>query len=171
MGAIVAADITAVPMYRVILGQPQNRGADTMMEVCMKVSVVTDVTDSDYVTGGLPLDNLFTAGNASDTGLDTSRPIFGKVLSGALFKGDPTSDAGVTNSMPAAFRNKATGASGQKLWLGKAQANDAGATGIDEMTAATIVGADLLTAVGTHVCFLELKGFKRPGYVAAGVDA
>lgn len=75
MANIVAADVSAkilskTPVYEgTFPGSPRR-----LMMVTVGITVDPGTTDA-YPTGGIPLDNLFTKDNASDTGLDTNETI------------------------------------------------------------------------------------------------
>lgn len=76
MAAIVAADVSAKILYRQLYA-PDSVQPAIQPIIVVGVGITVDPgTDKTYPSGGIPLDNLFTSGNASDTKLDIKQPIY-----------------------------------------------------------------------------------------------
>ncbi len=170
MVAIAAGDVTAAILYRTHVGKTQNRGQRTMIDVALKITIDPG-TDDTYPTGGIPLTNLFTTGNASDTGLDVSMPIIEMTQGGFARISDALAPA-----TPAAFYNGGATAATQTLVLYCIPADD-GTNPItisqypaEDVTANTTVDNPIATGDKDIVYTTVLRGFLRQGVTFPGID-
>jgi hypothetical protein len=171
MADIAAADVSAVILWRAHAGKLQNRGQRTMIDVAVKITVDPGTTDA-YPTGGIPLTNLFTTGNASDTGLDVNLPIVEMTRGGYA----QISDA-LFPATPAFFYNGGVTAASQTLVLGVSPADD-GTKNVmlvqypnEDITTNTTVTTGLATGDKDIVYTTVLRGFLRHGVTFPGIDA
>lgn len=75
MAAITASQTTAKIVYRMPF-VPDSAQPSGMPLIMVVADVEYNIAASDaYAAGGIPIDLLFTTGNASDTKLDTAQPI------------------------------------------------------------------------------------------------
>jgi hypothetical protein len=105
MADIVAADVTNSIIAKLEFSQG-GQSKKQLLVIC-EVTVDPGTTDA-YPTGGIPLTNLFTAGEAADTGLDPAKPIRGVASEAKI-------DNAVTTMASCRFHNGGTTAADQKL--------------------------------------------------------
>lgn len=151
MADIVAADVSAKILFRERL-HTLGTGGQPLILVGVEITVDPGTTDT-YPTGGIPLTNLFTTGNASDTWLDVLQPIL------EVGQGFCRIDTGVTISAKANFYSSAATAAGQVLVLQRSAA-------LPSITGTTIAVASA-TSITDSGNGLVTAGFKVGDYVVA----
>lgn len=157
MADIAVADVTAKILYRKPYAPDSEQPTNEPL-IHVRVGITVDPgTDDAYPTGGIPLDNLFTAGNASDTKLDVTKPIYQKGI--GLMR---AAAATFTPVMPAFYHQAGATAATQKLrlYLGAANASAVAHAehGNSDITAATSFNGDTDPYVE-----IDLIGTLRPG--------
>lgn len=172
MAAIVAGDTTATILFREKLSGIA-RGNETLIVVGVEITIDPGTTDT-YPTGGILLTNLFTTGNASDTWLDTTRPIMA-LGSTILRYYDSAAPTTLTPACPAAFYNGGSTAATQTLVVYQNAADD-GTKKInmaehttDDVTDSTNITNPIAGADKDMRCRLTLMGFLRPDVTVTGV--
>ena len=114
MADIVAGDVTYSEIYKTIL--PVAGSTKGKIQIACRLTIDPGTTDF-YPTGGIPLTDLFTAGNVKDTGIDVTKPIFG--IAGLARISDAQAPAA-----PAMFNNGGVTAASQTLVLYVTAADD-----------------------------------------------
>lgn len=150
MADIAAADVSAKILYQKPYApdseQPTN---EPLIHVRVGITIDPGTTDA-YPTGGIPLTNLFTSGNASDTKLDTNRKIIHKGAANLR-----ASASVLTPSLPCFFHQGGSAAADQKLILCASQAVLGPRLVVSGTTLAAAASGNVITDSGNG-----LAGFK-----------
>lgn len=157
MADIVAANVTAQIISAVDFPSYTAGGGGNTIKRRV-VARITIATNTDFPANGIPLTNLFTTNDASDTKLDVTRPIWAR--SGPL---KTSAIAAGTFSAPTQFSNGGTTAATQTLLV--LVANQAGTDNFPKVAANSqnLNAANFTLGSPPYICDIEFEGDRRIG--------
>ncbi len=149
MADIVADDVTTTILFRSFAGKTVNQGNQLLMDVAVEWNIEPGTTDT-YPTGGIPLTNCFTSGNAKELGFDLKKPIVEVGRSIARI------DTGVTLGAVGMFYNGGTAATDQKLVLFKQTTAAAARVSVSGTTLAAVNSGNVITDSGNGLAVFRV---------------
>lgn len=172
MADIATTDVTAKRLFVTKLGGGVAEGGPPLLMVGLRITV-NPGTDDTYEGGaadgdaGVPLEVLFTTGNASDCYLDTAQPITQMGLATARLT---LADESVALIGEYSQQGVTAGAQRLILWTGQA---DGGTNPIAPLSqldeAMDVTGAEGFNADAAFTVDIVLVGRLRPGVTPSGV--